>query len=369
LITEIRKNGAVVSTGRCAASYIQNSSGQIESSNSCTFFLSGLVASDEIDATVIQSGGVGTITVQDEASMVMEYIAPSRTIFYANATQTTNSTNFNDTTDYPVAWTHSVQDTGFTHTNNTGNITIAAIGTYLIHVSIPISGAGGTKVEGYVRLDGVTVTGGTFRQGALIGQSESSLSWSGVVQTTSANQVLTIEAGDLELAGIATIAAGYEASVYIEKLSSTTGIYFANGTQLANGGTFNSVAASAIKWTTDDIIDTDYYTHSTAVNPQSITIAEDGDYLLMLNSSLVLIPASNYTNARFRVAIDGVNISGAIASGHYGATIVTQRNSGASLVYLLKNLTAGNVITVTSQREGAAGTVNGTVILTLLKKP
>jgi len=370
IITDVRKNGTAMSVGRCASVYIANANGHAESSNNCTFFLSGLVAGDEIDVTVKLGGGVGTITVLDEATMFMEYVGSSRKIFYATATQTTNSTNLNDTTDYAISWTHSVQDTGFSHTNGSGDITLSTAGTYVVHITIPLTTADtGVGVEGMIKLDGTIVTSGQFRQGYLVTKTESSISWSGIVVSTSSNQVLSLYTGDSATPGTITVSAGYEASIFIEKLSSDTGVLFVDGNSLVSGASLNSNAASSHKWTNSTIADATYYTHSTATNPQSITVEQAGDYLLMLNSSNFCSPITSRTNFRIRVAVNGTNVSGAIASSHYCGGSVGNNLASGALTFLLEGLSASDVITVTAQREANTGTVtnNGT-LLVLIKK-
>jgi hypothetical protein len=140
----IRVNGTTVNGSQAQSSYMAaGATGHDQSSNQVAILVSNLAANDVIDVTVETGGIVGTITTLDGATLTAEFISSSRTIFTASATQTTNSTNLNQAAAYPLKWTSGIKDSGFTHDNvtNPGNVTLDAVGTYVVHVNIPVTGS------------------------------------------------------------------------------------------------------------------------------------------------------------------------------------------------------------------------------------
>ena len=126
-----------------------------------------------------------------------------------------------------ITWAEGRKDSGITHSNSVspGNITLDAAGDYLVLVNIPLySTSARVAVRAHVRLNGVTVNGGYAKQGFIrnvSGHNDSSLHWSGVVRSSSANQVLSIVTEQEAANGTVTFPTGKVASIYVEKLPST----------------------------------------------------------------------------------------------------------------------------------------------------
>src|SRR5690606_30846177 len=97
---EVRVNGVAVSTARAESAYVSGSGGHRESSNHLSVLLPNLSVDDIIDVTSVRSGAAATIT--GTASIAVEYIPASRNILFATATQTSDSTNLNQSTTFPL---------------------------------------------------------------------------------------------------------------------------------------------------------------------------------------------------------------------------------------------------------------------------
>jgi hypothetical protein len=145
---QVRVNGVAVPQGLGRSGYIRNANGHAESSSHTNFLLTDISPDDYIEVfaeglTTIDAGDVVNVTGQ--ASMYLEYISSTETVFAATTTATVASTSFN-TTASPLTWTETRQDTGFVHSNtvNPENITISNPGVYLVQVSLPLAGTVGT---------------------------------------------------------------------------------------------------------------------------------------------------------------------------------------------------------------------------------
>ena len=108
--------------------------------------------------------------------------------------------------------------------------------------------------------------------------TKSSLHWVGLIQTASANQVLTIETAKRGAAGTVDIQTNEKGAVFIEKLADANNLFSATATQLTTGDNWN--AGADVKWATQETIDTAKFTHSTTSNANQIAVDADGDYLL-----------------------------------------------------------------------------------------
>ncbi len=371
---EVRVNGVAVPEGLGRSGYIRNASAHSESSAHDTFLLTNLSVNDYIEVyldnlTTIDAGDIVNVTGQ--AGLYLEYMSSSRNVFAATTTETTNSTNLNQTTAYPMKWTETRQDAGFTHSDsvNPENIIIANPGTYMVTVNIPLSGDTAQQgVLGRVLLSGGQVSGGVFAQGftqsaANESDGDSSIHWSGIVTSTTTNQILTITTERDGAAGTSSVTTGFVGSIFMEELPSTDVISL-TGTDLVSGTDWDTTPASAVKWDTRTLYDSGVFTHSTSSNNEQITVNQDGSYLLVYNDAMT--SATARANNTIEVAVNGTPITGAQTKSHYMRNQSGHNNSSASLVYLLENLSNTDIITVTSIREAANATTNDTTPASLL---
>ncbi len=375
---EVRVNGVAIPEGLGRSGYIRNQSGHAESSSHINILLTNLSQDDVITVyaeglTTIDAGDI--VNVSGQASMFLEYIGIGAGVFSATTTQTTNSTDLNQTTEYPFAWTETRQDSGFVHSDsvNPDQIIISDPGLYFVTVNIPLTNnIAQTNILGQVLLDGVLVPGGQFKQGyaRAVGDEndgDSSIHWTGIVQSTTTNQVLTITAQREARAGTVTVTSGSVGSVYVRELP-TSDILALRGTNLVGGTNWNPAAAAAVQWDNEFVNDTGIFTHSTSTNTHQVTVLQDGDYFLSYNDALVGTVARS--NPRVQVLVNGTPYSGAETKSHYIRNQQGHTESSGALAMILEGLQNGDVITVTTQQEAAAGTLNDSTdaLLLLWKK-
>lgn len=358
---EVRVNGVAVPQGLGRSAYIQIGNNQNESSNNFQVLLTNLNENDYIE---VIAQGITTIDAADpviisgEASLYVEYIPNTAITFAATTTRTTNSTNFNQTTAYPLEWTETRQDTGFVHSDsvNPQNITISNPGTYVVYVNLPLQTVNlNTSPKGRVLLDGVEVVTGNFMNGFARGSTtqndiNSSMHWAGVVIATTTNQVLTITTEAEANAGTTTVPTGFVGSIMVQQLPSTEVLYL-RGTSTVSGATnWNTAATTQVQWNTQLVNDSAVFTHSTTSNNHQITIGQAGDYLLVFNDALTTTIGDN--NARIAVAVDGTERTGSQTKSQYISNSNGHNQSSSALVYNLIGITAGQVVTITTIREG-----------------
>lgn len=374
LITDIRVNGVAPADTRAQSYYTANLGGHRDSSINITVLLPGLAANDLIDATVKLGNAAGVVTVSGAATLHAEYVGGARTIFRATATQTTNSTNLNQATAYPLQWTNTIADSGFTHSNSTNPeaITLDAVGDYIVYVNVPLSGAvSNGNVKAIVSLNGSAVTGGEAKQGYISGagsHAQSSIHWSGIVRAASANSILTVSTQLEGNAGTITVPAGQTASIFVERLSSTSGLFYGTGTSLVSGADFNAAVASNITWTTNPVKDTVYFSHSTVTDPDQITVLTAGDYLVLYNG--MDTSGSQRVNAIRKIKVNGTAISGAEANTFYMRNTGGHNESSGTMAVLLRRLNVNDVISISSQTEANSGPVtNQNSSLVIINKP
>ena len=360
---EIRVNNTAVDGALSECSYIRGDTGHNESSLHITALLPALSAGDVIEVFVMATGAGGTVTISGNAALYVEYVSSSRTIFSGTATRTTNSTNLNQTTAYPLQWTEVVKSTGFTHADgaNPENITVDQTGNYLLFVNLPLYSITAERQNTKILVmdDGVTVPGGEGRQGYIrvaSGHENASAHWSGLIYNVTAGSTITVKA--IREADSDTVTVGSKrASIYIERINSAGYIFFSRGTALTGGTNWNVTPAQFINWINDDIIDTNTYTHSTAADQHQITINTDGDYLLIYNDALSIGTATPYReNVKVTININGAPVSGAETKCHYIRSETNHEQSSGTMVYLLNNLIAGDLVTIQAERESELAT-------------
>lgn len=370
--SEFRVNGIKHDVGVGRSAFIENADSQTESSNNFHVLIENLSAGDEIEVFLIgRASTTPTVTISGAATLYAEYIPSTETIFTGTATRTVGSTNLN-TTASPLQWTEKRKDTGFTHSNSTNshNITIDSTGNYLVLINIPLSGAVTRgNIIGRVLRNGSQVTGGAFKQGYIQntnGDTTSSIHFSGIVTTTAANQILTVTVEREAAAGTITVG-GEKATIFIQKLSST-GVYFGNGTTLTNGTNWNPASQGSVLWTTDTLLDTSYFTHSTSSNQDQITINQMGNYLLVYNDALSA--AAGRPNPQVNVTINSTGLVGAETQSHYIRGLSSNNESSGALVFPLASISQNDVVRMSVSREADIDTVSTTAdaLLAIIQK-
>ncbi len=387
--TEIRLNGVALDTGLGRTGYIRGVSGtnHTESSNHTNILLTDISVDDyiEVYSELLSTYDAGiSAEIDGQASLLVEFISPSETIFsakttFAIASTSATTTDLNQAFPNTLSWIETRQDTGFVHSDaiNPQEIIISDPGTYLVQINIPLTSgdiAQRPNVLGRVRLDGAEVPGGQFKQGYLrgstqTGDGDSSLHWSGIVVSTTTNQILTVTGEQESVAGIVDITSGFAGSIFMQKLPATDVISL-RGTQLAGPTTnWNPGSATAVLWETRNQYDAGVFTHSTTTNSHEITVNSAGDYYLVFNDAVNTPGGANRQAPRATVYVDGSPVIGATTRTNYMRD-GTHNNASAALTILLPGLASSSVITLVMEQEANSGTVDDTTdsILMIWKK-
>jgi hypothetical protein len=367
LETDIRVNGGKINAGVSRA-FIRTTGSPNqynESSGHLYMLLKGLHAGDYIESYVRNlSTAVESVTIASQASLYAEYIGIDQQAYFGVATTTNNGTNLNPAASSTLIWyddpTLGRSDSNYSH-SNTGaastTITLAAAGSYMVFVNIPLSGAvTNANPIGRVSLNGVIVNGGEFKQGYIANTSsvtDSSLQWSGVVTATTTNSALKLSLILFSTGGTLTVN-NDQASIYIQQLPAT-GVYVSSATTSFGGTNFNPTSSSTMLWSGDTVKDAMVYTHSTTTNSQNITVLQAGDYLVSVNDSRS--GGITSSNEITKIAVNSVPVSGAQTKTHFQANTTSDAQSSGSLVYLLRNMAVNDVVTVTTEQEAAPGTI------------
>ena len=187
----LKKNGGAtpIPHANARSTYIRHDSDHTESSGHMHVLLPSLSANDYIEIFAKSFDTANNTVRIGTASLFLEKIASSRTIFSATGTRTVAGTNLNPDTASPLQWTQDVADSGFTHSNSSSshNITLDSSGKYLVFIDMPISSSVQRASPQIIpKIGGVQVTGGFAAQGyirALEATTKSSVHWVGLVQT------------------------------------------------------------------------------------------------------------------------------------------------------------------------------------------
>lgn len=364
--SEIYVNGSKADYGNGRSSFIRAASNHTESSNHLHVLLTDLTAGDYIEVFNSQSTNRGwPMGVSGQTCLFARYIDDSLDVaFSATSTTTTGGTNFNPSSSEEIEWTPDRNDAGFTHSGSTPeDVVIDTNGPYLVMVNVPLTGTVNRAApKGTIRLDGSPVTGGVMSQGYIRNtqggdiDTESSIHWVGVVEVTTAPQTLSV-AMQAEANGGTVTTGGEQASLTVLKLPDE-GVYYGRGNDTTQGSDWNDSTPGFVRWTNDDIIDTAVYTHSTSTNPETITVEEDGNYVVAYNSHLTT--TADRENPRVQVFVDGSLASGAETKTHYIRDSSSHTEATSSLMFLLLDVLAGQTIQVQVSREADSGTVDDT---------
>ncbi len=357
---EVYVNGEPAAGTLCASTYIRNANNHLESSAHNAALLQ-LSAGDVIEAKTLRLNAAGSISNIETASLYVELIDNSRSVFAGTATQTVGGPNLNQddfSTTSALQWTSSRKDAAFSHSGNSATITLPETGDYLVFVNIPMTSAGArTSVGVSVLLNGSKIPGGRAEQGYIrnaTNHDTASIHWSGLVRAIFPGQTLTfITAQRSGITADVTVPAGKAASVYVEKVDTSSGVYSSGAFGPGDIADWNPPEKTTITWLSpeeniDSIIDTGVYSHSTGSG--EITVRQDGDYLLVYNDNIE--GGNARVNPKVTVQVNGSNVPGAETKTHYIRNADSHVAASASLVHLLTGLKSNDVVTVSVEQEG-----------------
>ncbi len=375
--TEIHVNrsgvDSVVEGGIGESAYMRLRNWHQQSSDHIAVLATNLAVGDSLEVKVQGTAERVASVEMGPASWYAEYLDEEREFFTATTTRNEVG-NLQSPSQSPLMWDEGVSHPAFTHTSGDSAIRLNAVGDYLVFINVPLAGDGSTDRQApklLVKLDGSTVPGGEGKQGYMRqhdeGNNYASLHWSGLVRTTGANQQLVVQTVRESSAGsTATVQAGKVGSIYIEKVDTTQDVYHARATTLEGGSSnWNPSPDASVEWSTDWIIDTNCFEHSTSTDKHQITMRKDGDYLLVYNDNLKET-STQRGNPIMTVEVDGTPRPGAQTKCHYIRQTTGHQESSGSLVYLLTDLTNGSVVEVSASQDVEGGGVNNGAIATLL---
>ena len=371
---ELYVNGEVVPGSRSESSYMRNSNSHDESSDHIAQLVPGLNAGDVIELKLSKTTKVSDPTTINTASLYVELVDSSRVVFSALSNGPDDGDD-NLNRDFDVedpallTWVSNRKDSGFTHSDGGEEITLSS-GSYLVTANIPLAGTVARAAPGMlITLNGEQVPGGRAEQGYIRNadaHTAASIHFSGIIEV-SGNQRLRIETWKKGEAGVITLPAGKQASLFVEKLGDS-GVFSASAIETIDDINFNPETATPIAWGNPSINDSALYSSSTSSG--KVTVKEAGNYLLVYNDALESIVAR--ANPTISVEVNGTPVAGATASTHYIRNSNGHNSASASIVFLLDGLSANDAITVSAVREASGGEVLSEfdpALLSLIKKP
>jgi hypothetical protein len=156
------------------------------------------------------------------------------------------------------------------------------------------------------------------------------------------------------LAGTVTIDSS--ASLYVEYIRPGRTTFTATATQTTFGTDLNLGTAASLEWT--EGVKSPGFTHDDGSNPENIFLEGAGDYLVFVNVPLNLPGAQIRTNVRLLIQDDGITVPGGEAKQGYIRNASGHIDASVHWSGLIRNVGAGSILTVKTQQEGEAGTVN-----------
>jgi hypothetical protein len=363
---EVYVNGEPAAGTIGSSGYIRNqprnTNMQQETSNHAHALISGLNAGDVIEVRVHKTAQAALATGIQSASVLVELVEPSRTVFAALSDDGTNAANLNPSFDEDgedpteLSWNSTRKDSGITHSNGSANISLSA-GTYILYANVPMQSTVQRAAPGLeVLLNGSVVKGGTARQGYIrnaSGHTVASVNWSGLIEV-SGSQTLTLQTYRLAQTGEVLIQDGKNASVFLEKIEDGSGVHSTSAAEVDNPDApenWNPADKTALAWDSASITDSATYNQGS----NQVTVRQAGSYLLLYQDTLQSSAAR--PNPRITVEVNGVAVPGAETKSHYIRNSNGHNEASGSLVFLLEDLSANDVITVSTQREGQTGNV------------
>ena len=368
---ELRLNGVPIVGAVGESAYIRNSSGHNEASNHIAAFLPGLTASDVIELYVSQAAAAGTITASNQITLSAEFATPGRLWFKGIATKTTNSTNLNQATAFALEWNESVEEAPFAHENGVSpeNITVLNAGDYRVDVSIPIQSASvRTNLKVRVKVNGVDYPGAIGASGYIRntnGHNNASIHWFGLLSGLNENDVLTVTTEQEAAVGTVVVQAGNSATIQIEQIVSGE-LLSLRGTNVISGTNWN--VTDFIQWTTQEVTAGSTYAHSTGTDSHQVSLLQAGDYQLVYSDKLM--SGGVRPNVKVSVFVNGNPWSGAETKSHYIRNGSGHSETSGVVVFLMRDLAIGDVLSVQTEREAGSGatTANADARLLLWKK-
>ena len=366
LTATVKVNGTAVNRGYSANSFTAGSTTSPRGSgNNMSIILENLAVNDVITIETVNNAlatEVLTVPSGKQFSTVLEYVPAESQVFTGTGTTLVGGgTNFNPASSTKILWTESIKGSNYTHSNSTNpeNITLTAAGNYLVSVNIPVTGAltsGKPTTTIFVGGSSSTTNNGTSTIGASAfisntnSHTTSSANYTNIIYGVTAGQVLDVRQV-ATTAGTLTVPAGKVATIYIQKLDTSSDYYIGNGTTTS----WNTATTTNVGWVTDKQIDTSIFTHSTSTNTHQITALAAGDYMLFFSDYIT--STTSYTNPIVYVLVNGAATPVGVCKAHHNLSTNTLRPMTCNLQTML-TLSANDVVSMTTIRDVTTGTAS-----------
>ncbi|RLJ07139.1 MAG: hypothetical protein DRP16_04040, partial [Candidatus Aenigmatarchaeota archaeon] len=270
---------------------------------------------------------------------------------YARIKETGGGQTFTSSSWTAFSWdTNEELDTdSFSHSGDTANITLKTAGHYLVTVNIHMqtSSTNRTNAEMRLTLDGSEIPGTrtTAYLRGLNSTNDHNVVYAGIIETSSANQVLNVECRREAGATITTI--GGNCGITIVKLPDYADyIRLTKTVNQAVDGTDDPIT-----WNSEQEKDTNSFSHSTSTNSERITVQQAGDYLFLSSFYAYSSSSANvrlYPHWQWRK--NGSKFSYG-SSGKYNRGRNGALSSGNALGIIAHNLSSGDYIDVVNTDE------------------
>ncbi len=367
--SEVFINGSAIDIGRAESSYIRDSNDHTGSSLHLNTILPNLSVNDVIEVRVSKQTNRTGDVVTPGAQLFLKYVDPSSKVMLLKGSESTSGTSLHTSSESSLLWEESaLTNTAFTHSTvtNANEITLNESGSYRVSVNIPLQdpsscpGNNRTSVKALIRLDGALVNSGAATQGYMRCSDDhqfSSLHYSGYLNGVSAGQKIRIGLiANTNVTASVVIPSGKKASIALEKVDSSTKLISLTGTSLTSGNNWNETSGGSVRWTNQQVKDASIFTHSTSSSSHQITFAESGDYLVTYGDYLT--SGVQRANPAVQLRLNNSLPDGAECRTHYIRNQNNHDESSCSLVYLLENVSSGDVLEVALSASAETGTVN-----------
>tara|TARA_Y100000590_G_scaffold470727_1_gene668798 strand:- start:836 stop:10723 length:9888 start_codon:yes stop_codon:yes gene_type:complete len=376
---EVYVNGTVIPHAIAESSYVRNANDHQESSLHLGILLKSLSANDKIEVKFNQATATGDLDTSG-AKLFVEFVDLAKDIFYATGTRTTNSTNLNQATAFEMEWSNvDVKDSIYTHNigSTPEDITVSSTDAYFVFVNIPLDHSVActnqrVNIIGELLINGSPISGGSFSQGYIRctqGHTRSSIHWFGVIDLSNTDTLSVSVQAETTILNTITVPGSREASLYMERIDSTSESISLTSSSLTSGTNWNTATAGvALQWNTQRFKDATTYSHNTATNSEEITFNESGDYLLYYTDELTTTSARINPNINFK--LNGVTLDGGECATHYMRNGNGHNNSSCTTILPLTNISSGDILRIETALEAQTGTATSTGVanLTIQKK-
>lgn len=282
-------------------------------------------------------------------------------IAWMAATSTSNGTDINPATSYPLEWWEQDFDSSKYSFNDTypSRLVVDEPGDYLVAITIPmyrIDGANNrTRIETEFRVNGTKKEVGVSRPSYIRnsgGHDESSNNMTVLLEDLTADQYIEIFVKGIT-SNRSAVYIRDQASMFVEKIEDTEVVFSGFATSTTDSTDLSGTSAFELEWLSSRK-DTGY-THSSASTPEDITLDEIGNYYVSVNVPLYTTTAR--ANVTGQILLGGTPVSGGIFQQGYIRITDTDNYSSIHWNGVVQTSAVNQVLSVSTIEDGSSGTV------------